>query len=255
MFFLIQDGFKNLRLDSLTASAIVAVSVAVSSYVIYLASISTTTVRVSTLLALFLVSGALTSMVTAEDPQWWERHFSALGAGSSLSSVAFNLTLIIAGIVIVSLADYIASDFERLKSNGTRHIKVKANAIRAILAVIGIFLACVGIFAYDTYPLVHNSTAGGMVIAFIALILALPYFVPSFSRSFFVLSYGLMLGLVFCYWLFDGIGYLNLTAFELIAAGIVFGWLVVFVRQIAADLTDSEYTQTTLSAPISTKLK
>lgn len=238
-YFLVQDAFKGLSLDSLTASILVAVSVALSSYAVYLAAVNITTVRVSSVLALFLVSGALTSMITAENPQWWEIHFSSLGGDDSFSSAAFNITLIVAGIVIVSLSDYIANDFAKLQHTHTKYIKDKANIVRIVLALIGMFLAFVGLFAYNEYPEIHNTSAGGMAIMFIGLVLGLPWLVPSFTRAFFMFSYGLMVGLVVCYWLFVGVGYLNLTAFELIAASIIFGWLVVFVRQIAADLSDT----------------
>jgi len=46
-----------------------------------------------------------------------------------------------------------------------------------------------------------------------------------------------------CSWLFVGVGYLNLTTFELLAAGIIFAWLIVFVRHIAAGLADAEVPQ------------
>jgi hypothetical protein len=46
-------------------------------------------------------------------------------------------------------------------------------------------------------------------------------------------------GVIVCMWLFLGVGYFNLTAAELVIAGIIFAWLVVFVRQIAAGLADS----------------
>lgn len=242
-FYLAQDGFKELTLDSITASVITAVAVALGGYVMYLASATITTVRVSGMLAFFLVSGALTSMITSENPLWWEAHFSALGASDSFSSAAFNLTLIIAGIVIVSLADYIANDYAKLKNRGTKYLNDKANVIRTALILIGVFLACVGLFIYDVYPTIHNSSAGGMAFVFGGLVLGLPWLVPSFSKAFFVLSYSLMATILVCFWLMNGIGYLNLTAFELICAGVIFGWLVIFVRQIAADLEDSEYNE------------
>lgn len=237
-FFIIHDAFRGLLLDQYAASAIVATTVAVLSYIIYLVAAQMTTLRISTALAVFLVSGALTSMITAEDPYWWQRHFSALGAGDSASSYAFNITLIIAGAVIVSLSDYIAEDFAKLKQKALLYKKAKTTAVRVVLALIGIFLALVGVFAYDTDPLLHNTAAGGMAVLFVGLIIALPLLVPSFSKAFFALSYALMGVLILCYWLWVGLEYFNLTTFELIAAGIIFGWLVVFIRQVAAALDD-----------------
>lgn len=48
------------------------------------------------------------------------------------------------------------------------------------------------------------------------------------------MTYGYLAALLVSVWLYKGIGYLSLTAFELLAAGIIFTWLVVFIRQIAA---------------------
>lgn len=241
VFFIMNDSFKGLVFDSMTASLLVGVSVAISSYIIALVASRLTALGVSGVLAVFVLSGAVTSMVTADDPHWWERHFSALGAYSSggVSSYTFNLTLIIAGLVIVSLVEYISSDFAKLRHKGRLSAALRRHTIGATLALVGVFLACVGIFPYDTQPLLHNVSAGGMAILFVGLVMLLPLLAPMLSRAFFVLSYGLMVALVVCWWLFVGpIQYLNLTAFEMIAAAIIFGWLIVFIRQIAAGVDD-----------------
>jgi hypothetical protein len=49
----------------------------------------------------------------------------------------------------------------------------------------------------------------------------------------------LVAGLLAGAWLYLGKGYLNLTAFELITTGIIFAWLIVFVRNLAAGLADA----------------
>ncbi len=239
-FYIIADAFVGLHLDSYASSTIVAIVAAITGYITYLSASRMTSERVSTVLAAFLVSGALTSMITAEDPNWWNYHFSSLGASGSLSAYAFNLTLIIAGIVIVSLSDYVAEDFALLKNKSTVYKNMRSNAIRIALACIGVFLALVGVFAYDSYPIIHNSAAGGMAVIFVGLIVILPLLAPSFPKAFFGLSYALMAVIVFCYWLWQGIGYFNLTTFELLAAAIIFSWLVVFIRQIAAALADEK---------------
>lgn len=240
-FFILSDAFKGVILDSVTSSIIVGISVALSSYVIYLAAASINAIRLSTVLALFLVSGALTSMITAEDPYWWQTHFSSLGATGSISSVAFNVTLIVAGIVIASLADYIVSDLSKIQRQDDAHAIRRNNIVRMSLVLIGVCLAGVGIFAYDTQPKLHNSSAAGMAVIFAGLVFCLPLLAPTLTKTFFTLSYSLMGGLFACYWLFVGpLHYFNLTVFEMIAAGIIFGWLIVFIRQIAAAIQDNE---------------
>lgn len=237
-FYIISDAFIGVYLDTYASSTITAIAASAISYATYLSASHMTSERVSTALAAFLVSGALTSMITAEDPNWWNNHFSSLGASGTASAYAFNVTLIVAGIVIVSLSDFVAEDFAKLKYKTTVYRNVRTTVIRTVLALIGVFLALVGVFAYDTYPIIHNSAAGGMAVLFVGLIAVLPLLAPSFPKAFFGLSYALMAVIVFCYWLWQGAGYFNLTVFELLAAAIIFSWLVVFIRQIAAALHD-----------------
>ena len=238
-FFAIQSAFFGVSIDMWAASTILAVSAGLVAYATYLAAAQMNALRVSAILAIFLVSGTMISMLTASDPYWWETHFSSLGASGGVSGYAFNATLIIAGIVIAGLSKFIVDDFAKLEKIKSPLANAKINILQIVLTLIGIFLAFVGLFVYDAWPFMHNTSAGGMAILFIGLILGLPYFVPNFSKAFFLFSYSLMAALVVCYVLFDIIGYFNLTVFEMIAAGIIFGWLVVFVRQIAAAIQDN----------------
>lgn len=238
-FFAVQAAFFGVSIDMWAASTILAVSAGVVAYATYLAAAQMNAIRVSTILAIFLVSGTMISMITAGDPYWWEAHFSSLGASGGVSGYAFNATLIIAGIVIAGLSKFIADDFAKLQKIKSPLANAKVNVLQTVLALIGVFLALVGVFVYDAWPFIHNTSAGGMAILFAGLVLGLPYLAPNFSKAFFFFSYGLMVSLLVCYILFDFVGYFNLTVFEMIAAGIIFGWLVVFVRQIAAALQDN----------------
>jgi len=239
IFFILHDAFIGLAFDWATASLITAGYVAAMGYIFYLSAALMNALRLSATLAVFIVSGALTSMITAQDPYWWQLHFSSLGAQGTLSSVAFNLTLIVGGLVIMSLADYVSNDFSKLQDTDKRYAAVDRRLIRVLLTLMGLFLAFVGIFKYDDYVLMHNASAGGMAIIFAVLVILLPRIAPVFSRAFTIFSYALLAGLVVSFWLFNGrFHYLNLTAFELIAFGVVFAWLIVFIRQIAASLED-----------------
>ena len=232
-FYIISQSFLDARIDVWGASVILGISTALAAYVTYLSAATMTALRVSMLLALFLVSGTLISMLTASNPLWWDDHFSSLGAGGGLSGYAFNATLIITGLVIVALSRYIADDFEALTVGGKLSRKSKVRAIQFILAAIGICLAFVGLFVYNAYPFLHNNAAAGMAVLFIALIVGLPLLARGFSRAFYVASYALLTALLVSVWLFSSVGYFNLTVFELVAAAIIFTWLVIFVRHIA----------------------
>lgn len=238
MFYVISQSFKDASIDMWAASTIVAISTGFSSYLVYLSASSMTTVRISMLLATFLVSGTFISMLTSSDPHWWYKHFSSLGAGDDVSGYAFNATLIIAGLVIVALAGYIADDFNKLRHRGDISQRSKVGILQGLLTGIGIMLALVGLFVYNQHPFIHNTSAGGMAIMFLAIVILLPILTPGFTKAFFVASYSLLGALLFCYWLANSAHYLNLTMFELSAAAIIFTWLVVFVRHVAAMLSD-----------------
>jgi hypothetical membrane protein len=179
----------------------------------------------------------MASMITAPNPYWWQIHFSSLGGGSSGSATAFNATLILGGIVIIGLADSIAADYSRWQER--KGSPSNFRLIRLTIATIGVLLAGVGIFPYDTHLLAHNLAAGLMTLVFLGLVTALPHFSRELGRTFSVFSYALAVTILVCAWLYLGVGYLNLTSTELIVAGIIFVWIIVFVRHIAAGLTDT----------------
>ncbi|HRF28525.1 MAG TPA: hypothetical protein PL051_02710 [Candidatus Saccharibacteria bacterium] len=242
LFYLLSLAFVGLLQDWVTASVMTGATVGATSYLTYISAANLTTVRLSGVLALFVVSGALTSMITTSDPDWWQLHFSSLGGGdSALSRITFNATLIIGGLVIVALADYIANDFSRLKSLKKQYKDVRVNVVRGALAFIGVFLAMVGLFQYDVSVQLHNNAAAGMAFIFLGLTLGIPWIAPGFSRAFYVFTYSMMASLLVGLWLLVGpLSYFNLTAFELLCAGVIFTWLVVFIRQVAALLEDQK---------------
>lgn len=244
VFYTLDSAFTGLTIDVYSSSILASGSAAVFAYGTYLVASRLSTLSISTALAIFLVVGALTSMISSSDPYWWQYHLSYLGGGHSFSSYAFEITLAMGGLVMVCIADFIARDFARLKERHGKTIQNRANIVRVLLMLIGIFLALVGLFRWNVHPLVHNTAASGMVLLFLTLIVGLPYFVPMFSKAFFVFSYSLMGALLFCVYLYWGASYFNLTAFEILAFMIVFGWLVVFVRQIAAALADQSSVST-----------
>ncbi len=50
-------------------------------------------------------------------------------------------------------------------------------------------------------------------------------------------------------WLNVGIGYLNITAFEIAAVGTVFLWLILFIRSVSATVNDLPAVTDVTSAP------
>ena len=238
-FFVVSEAFVGATIDKYASSVIVAATVGLSGYVLYLVAYHRNAMMVSSALAIFLVTGVLTSMITTQDPYWWQYHLSSLGTGGGVAPYAFNLTLIIGGAVVSCIADLIADDFAKLGSYDAKYRRAKATAIRTLLVLIGIFLAGVGLFPVDKMLTLHNISASGMVVLFLILIIGLKPFAPMLSRAFFMFTYAVMAAMVACIFLFSPIQYFDLTSFELVCFVLVFSWLVVFIRQIAAETEDA----------------
>jgi hypothetical membrane protein len=209
----------------LSATALAGVAVAISAYTVFLSATGMNLMRLSTVLAVLAVVGLLAAMLSAPDPHWWKLHLSALGMSNSVSSLTFNITLIVAGLVMAAIARY-ATDVRDIDEPSR---KAAAKRIRVGLILIGVLLALVGAFPLDVSPIVHNVSAVGMLVTFSLVVFWVHKALPSAPRSFFVFGY-LGFAVIVLMVVFFVIGYYVLTATELVAGGIIFGWLVVYLR-------------------------
>ncbi|MGG7462811.1 hypothetical protein [Plantibacter sp. YIM 135347] len=240
VFFSLQQAFRDLVVDTFTGVMITAVVAAVAAYAMYLSAVHLNAQRLSGLLAVFVLAGVMVSMVTSQDPEWWKLHFSELGAGVGLSRYSFNLTLIVAGFVMSTLGLYIAADLRRWERTAepspTRNVRV----VQVAFVVIGLALAGIGVVPVNVSLLIHNTFATGMALAFVALLIGLRWILDGLPRAVFVFSDALLVGVAVAVVLWWPIGYYNLTALELIAASLIFTWLIVFIRNIGALVGDVE---------------
>ncbi|MCB5291743.1 hypothetical protein [Arthrobacter sp. SO3] len=232
LFSLLQQAFVGAVLYPLAGAIIVAITGAISAYSAYLSAISMNAYRLAALLAVFLVMGVLTSMLTAQNPQWWQENLSALGMSSAVSGVAFNVTLIIAGVVVTTLAGYSTRTLESMAKTALSRRRVRL--LEGGIILIGILLACVGLFPVDEQFWLHTAAASGMVVVFGTLIVRMRSLVPSIPATFNVLGLVFLAVIAFAVVMYFPFGYYNLTAVELISASLVFAWLIVLIRNLAA---------------------
>ena len=75
----------------------------------------------------------------------------------------------------------------------------------------------------------HNTVATGMAVVFAAIVIGLRWLVPAMPRVFILLGYA-YIGVISVLGVFFAIGYYNLTAVELVAAVLIFSWIIVFLR-------------------------
>ena len=232
LFSIFQQAFIGAVLYPVAAAVLVGTTGAISAYIAYLSALSMTAYRLAALLAGFLVTGVLTSMLTAQDPQWWQENLSALGMSSDVSGVAFNFTLIIAGVVVTTLAGYATMTLATTATTPSARHRVRL--LEGGIILMGVFLACVGLFPVDERFGLHTLVASGMVVVFASLIVRIRALVPSISATFAALGWVFLAAIVVAAVLWFPVGYYNLTAVELIAASLIFSWLIVLIRNLAA---------------------
>ncbi|MDF9749388.1 hypothetical protein [Arthrobacter sp. ES3-54] len=244
LFAIFQRAFIGAVLYPVAAAILVGTTGAISAYTAYLSALSMTAYRLSALLAGFLVTGILTSMLTAENPQWWQENLSALGMSSDVSGVAFNFTLIVAGVVVTTLAGYATTTLAATATTSAARHRVRV--LEGGIVLIGVFLAGVGLFPVDERFGLHTMVASGMVVVFASLIVRIRALVPSISATFAVLGWVFLAVIAVAAVMWFPVGYYNLTAVELIAASLVFAWLIVLIRNLAA--VDADQLDATLQA-------
>lgn len=232
---LISQAFKELTLDRYTSSVIVGVYAGLVVYLLVPASIKLNTGSIVRIFSVVMVCGMLMSMITSADPLWWQINFSSLGSLSGPSAKVFNFTLLLSGMVLITMSFHLLDDIRKLMSSDSDKSKTtRINILKGLFIFIGICMAGVGIFTYAEDPLMHNLSAYSMVLGFAIIIIGLKKILPFIDATFLANSYFTLAIIAVCYFLFARVHYLNLTAFELLAFGITFSWLVLFVRKISS---------------------
>lgn len=232
LFSIFQQAFIGAVLYPVAAAVLVGTTGAVSAYIAYLSALSMTAYRLAALLAGFLVTGVLASMLTAQDPQWWQENLSALGTSSDVSGAAFNVTLIIAGVVVTTLAGYATMTLATTATTPPARHRVRL--LEGGIILMGVFLACVGLFPVDERFGLHTLVASGMVAVFASLAVRIRALVPPIPAAFAALGWLFLAAIIVAAVLWFPVGYYNLTAVELIAASLIFTWLIVLIRNLAA---------------------
>jgi len=225
----VENSFSDATVYWFSAAVLSGVAVAATAYLVLLSAARLTPMLLSIILAVFLVAGVFASMLSASDPHWWQKNLSTLGISDDVSSLAFNLTLIIAGVIVTTVAHYATAGIPvaTAAEAGGR------SSVRSGLVAIGVLLACVGLFPLDRSLTIHNVSASGMALIFVVLVLGMRRFVPGAPRVFLLLGY-VFVAVIVVLAVFFVTGYYNLTAVELVAFLLIFTWLILFIRNTAS---------------------
>ncbi|PZQ89096.1 MAG: hypothetical protein DI534_10015 [Leifsonia xyli] len=244
MSIVLADAFIGAEVYAFSSSLLIGIASALASYAAFLSASGMTTTRIATVLALYLVVGVMAAMLSTSDPQWWEKNISALGIGDDFSSWIFNVTLIVAGALITAISVYLVTELRQGRLARARQDaddRAEAGRIRKLgtaLVLLGVFLALVGVFPVSWIEWVHNTFATGLVVIFAGLVVGIRWIVPGLPEVFFIVGYLFLAVVVFATVLF-AVGIYNLTAMEIIGFALIFGWLILLIRNISASGSDA----------------
>lgn len=222
-----------LVVTPLTMIGVTAALAGVTTYVVYIQSVRMEIDSLAGLLMIFIISGSIASMATAGDTDWWQHHLSALGAGETLSSYTFNLTMVVGGVIVALLADMIADMFSSIQKLSKHEQGIRSNIVRLAFFIAGLGMIGVGFITIAENRLIHDISANMMSVSMGVVVVLLPWLVPIISRTFTVFSYLMLITVVGAYALSLQYG-LGVLAFELVAGAALFAWMILFVRQIRA---------------------
>ncbi|NKC67919.1 DUF998 domain-containing protein [Vagococcus fluvialis] len=240
-FWIIGMMFEGASFDIYTATAIFFIFTAIINYLMIYAAYSFTSSMIVTILIVVIIGGVFFAMLTNSESRWWQHNFSFLGTNEAASSWQFNLTLMLSALLMVALIDYL---FVNLKKSGYTGFKVAS--LRVLLTMVAISLGGVGFFPNNCtgqLHALHTKAAEMLVYLIVILIVSIRWILPKVTKEFLTISYGIAAVLVACNFLFQNIGYLSLTVFELLAFGLALSWILLLLQHIQqlAHLTNAVY--------------
>jgi hypothetical membrane protein len=224
---IMEHSFIGATVYASPAVVITSAATALSAYLAVISGMNVSPRQLSLVLAVFLAVGVTTAMLSSTDPLWWQMNLSALGITHDISSLTFNLTLIVSGVIITTIARFGTATLPSYTTAQRR----RRVSVRVLFVLIGVLLACVGIFPVDRFFLVHNTVATGMAVAFAALVIGLPWLIPTMPRAFVVLGF-VYVGVVVVLAVLFAAGIYNLTAVELVSSLLIFSWIILFLRNV-----------------------
>jgi hypothetical protein len=220
------DAFTPLPGGAILASALIAGVLGAVTGAVHRRAHGQAAYRSFNMVAMLLAAGCLASMSMTTTGAWWALNFSTLGTSDDLAAVFFNLALILSGFAMAAMSGRLASGIDR-REHDTRRGAVPT--VRVLIAVIGVSLAGVGLVPIDTDEVLHNVFACAAAAAFALLASLTPVLVRRVPRTLALTSRGALALEVSAYVIYDRLGLVSLTVFEIVAFALVFVWLITLV--------------------------
>jgi len=219
--------------DTLTATMIIALVAGASGYTAFTLAAHVTATRLVLLLFAVVATGFTVSVATTRGDAWYRLHFSELGGEGGVTAVVFNATLILAGGVTALLAMYLLTSLEAWARTEARVTRARALTVHVVFLVLAACFIGAALVPVTISQVGHNLFAIGMAVIFGALLLGLHWVLPCLPSAMIVLAL-LVAGGIFLSATLFWIGYYTLVTHEMVCAGLVVGWLLLFTRTLAA---------------------
>ena len=230
IFKILGQLFAGASFDIYTSTVIGTLMVAVINYIMVYTAKTLTPITLIKSLTYIILGGVTVAMLTNQDQQWWLYNFSFLGTPEASNSWQFNITLMFSALIMIALIDYLFVMLYEGQGK-TKNLII----LKFLLILTALSLGGVGLFPYNDSlfsQAMHNRVAGYLVYLFIVLIIAIKWLLPGISKHFLKISYSAGAALVLAVFLFQGVNYLSLTAFELIAFVLAFSWLLLLLQYL-----------------------
>lgn len=240
-FWVLGVIFEGASFDLYTATAIFFIFTAIINYFMIYAALSFTSPMIVNLLIFVIIGGVFFAMLTNSESRWWQYNFSFLGTNEAIDSWQFNLTLMLSSLLMVALIDYLFVNLKKNNYSGYRLL-----TLRILLTLVAISLGGVGFFPNNgkgQLHVLHTKSANLLVLLIVILIIGIKWLLPKVTKEFLFISYGIAATLIVANFLFQRVGYLSLTVFELIAFGLAFSWILLLLQHIQklTNLSKVEY--------------
>ncbi len=220
------EAFRPLPGGPILAGAVLASVLGIATGRLHASAADHEAYRTFNLVAMLLAAGALASMSLTPTGPWWSVNFSTLGTSDDLAAACFNIAIIVAGLAMAALGPAMSRAL-RVPRFGLRRGGLAT--IRALIVLIGVSLAGVGLVPIDGATVLHNVFACTAAAGFAALAVGIRGFARWMPLRLVVFSYCAVAVEVGAMIAYDGLDLFNLTVFEIVAFSLVFAWLIALV--------------------------
>lgn len=178
-----------------------------------------------------ILFGSAMSAIYTTDTRWMYWHFSRLGEGGHLSSIVFNVSMAIAGVLMFALGRQLTLKLREI-DNRLFNTLYAESLLNMVFNVTAICLIGVSLFPFDRYPVIHNSFGYGMTFMMLAMFTLVPKYVPIFPALFYRYGYIVLLISSVLFGLFFALQPYTLLQVEVVVFILIYIWMVVFVKTL-----------------------